>query len=146
MSTSRQTNHRDDYFTQTAIESAKLAKVLEGDPSHWSIDASHKFSGTTGDNYVHLQQWTAQLKAAMQELPQSTPDTSLPNESRSLGPAVEPLMDGKTHSPAFGATIGTEQPINTIKVDSLNEDQRRAIDVIVWHLDQHLQGQNPPPL
>ena len=55
-------------------------------------------------------------------------------------------MDGKKPSPAFGTTIGPEQPLNTIKIDSLNEDQRRAFDIVVWHLDQHFQGRNPPPL
>jgi len=28
----------------------------------------------------------------------------------------------------------------------LNNDQRRAYDIIMWHLDETLVGNNPPPL
>ncbi|KAJ7031923.1 hypothetical protein C8F04DRAFT_934012, partial [Mycena alexandri] len=28
----------------------------------------------------------------------------------------------------------------------LKADQRRAYDIIVWHLDNHLAGNKPPPL
>jgi hypothetical protein len=28
----------------------------------------------------------------------------------------------------------------------LNEEQRRAFEILLWHLDQRLANRNPPPL
>jgi hypothetical protein len=37
-------------------------------------------------------------------------------------------------------------PFQSINVASLNQDQKRAYEIIIWHLDENLAGHSPPPL
>ena len=60
-------------------------------------------------------------------------------------PCVEPLSIHETSS----SSISPYLPIDSLpatKLHNLTSDQKRAFDIIVWHLDQTLQNQSPPPL
>ncbi|KIK80723.1 hypothetical protein PAXRUDRAFT_110219, partial [Paxillus rubicundulus Ve08.2h10] len=53
-----------------------------------------------------------------------------------------------SHTPAGSIeNLGAlEDSITAVEVDMLNIDQRRAYDIITWHLDRTLEGHDPPAL
>ncbi|KAJ8589090.1 hypothetical protein M405DRAFT_792072, partial [Rhizopogon salebrosus TDB-379] len=44
------------------------------------------------------------------------------------------------------STETAEEALSPLDLANLNEDQRRAYDIIAWHLSQLLAGENPSPL
>ena len=42
--------------------------------------------------------------------------------------------------------MSNDQSLDPVEVSSLNVDQKRAYDIVMWHLDQTLRGDQPPPL
>jgi hypothetical protein len=55
-----------------------------------------------------------------------------------MDPMVEPMN--------VSGRLVVDNVIRPINPTMLNTEQRRAYDIILWHLDQTLAGRKPPPL
>ena len=86
--------------------------------------------------------WREQL----QKESESSPSTFLHNPSNDS--CVTPFSD----LPEVNASVSvqpietSEAPLTAADIGLLNVDQRRAFDIIAWHLDRSLEGYSPPLL
>src|SRR5208283_5996750 len=100
-----------------------------------------------GDDIVKLARWKQQMKNDIQA--QSTDSTfisSRVNVSPNEGPSVQPLSEIQNENFVQPSIWAPEESLSVIKADNMTFDQKRAFDIIIWHLDQTLLGRNPPPL
>ena len=144
---SETSNWREEYFAHTAVESARAVNIFDKVPSDWSIDQSKKLYRATDYEHTTLLHWMDQMKAAVRDAAHipSTLDSDLAANG-SQGPMVEPLAHIESTPTSYVPLLGPEQSISNVDHQNLNTEQKRAYDIITWHLDQTLQHRNPPPL
>ena len=138
---------REDLFAHSAVETARASNIFDSHSSPWTVDNTNRFSCATDHDLSNLNRWLDQMKMAIHDTASAqTPISSDAASDHSRDPVVEPLMDTATHSFNFVPALGPEQSLNTVSVDKLNVEQKRAYDIITWHLDQTLQNKDIPPL
>lgn len=151
-----QSSLEEQIHGQLAIEVAKCAKIFrnDSDQDEWAThpEPEHRVANATGDDLRRLAEWQNQLEAdvarmnSLETLPPTSNnesaavqriavDANSDNEGpcvNSLNKAISQMLDDNVLCAADPST--------------LNEDQRRAYNIIVWHLDETLAGRRPPPL
>ena len=130
-----------------AVEIAKRVKIFSSDTSRWSLNEHSSVGNATGDDLSNLIAWKAQMKSDVlvqntnMDPPQSinNADTSgsmswLNNpDSSATAPQVSILPSKASISPVTNPLL-------------LKQDQFHTYNIISWHLEQTLAGENPPPL
>ena len=152
-----QTSYEENLHGRFAIEIAKRRKIFQNDieDDKWATQPGTEGIGNaTAGDIEHLMLWRRQLETDLSRMNQhGITSESLDNGPSSGGtvnvldasvnsnhPRVESYVDitSSDHSRDEGYPLADPT--------SLNEDQCRAYNIIVRHLDQTLSGKKPPPL
>jgi hypothetical protein len=142
----------DDYYSDAAVFCGELGGVF----------LSHNFQYRTsanigvGDDIPKLQSWIDQLKRKNAEnddlLNSAIPNTVHQVHSHA---AIYPLgtpQDSIFHDPGSSIPSPSQSrahnvsSLRTTDMSNLNEEQRRVVEIILWHLDATEAGQDPPQL
>ena len=136
---------REEVLAQTAIDIAKLCKIFPKNESQWSINTSGQPSIATGNDISNLLAWKSQLRTSLSSIEPNDDNHLVSHTVPNLPPCVQPLSIQDSSSSSIPAYTPDDSRPAT-KIQKLTFDQKRAIDIIVWHLDQTLQNHSPPPL
>lgn len=125
-----------------AVEKAKAARIFpmnEMLPNEVDVRGSSR-DGDQND-MENLMKWKGQLTQQALETWRINEEPDSENFAH-----VFPLHESSANSTGLVAhMIWPEEALSAIKPDMLNIDQRRAYDIIKWHLDRTLAGHQPPP-
>ena len=133
-----------------AIEIARQAKIFKNDDSVWPIPAPSCVRNASGDDLICLVEWKRQLETdvTIQNADYDPPTFELSHDPGSVVPLTQSETDTSSHGTVvpLPQTVISEAALEAVDSVVLGKDQRRAYDIIIWHLDQTLAGRNPPPL
>ncbi len=153
-----QTSLPEEIHARMAIELAKrsgiFAEEQEAVNDYWPVSGKHKeIRNAIGGDLQNLTVWRRQLEANVKRMNEKEKSHSIVNDEG----CVELLSTKALDIDSFGgcevamiderdAAILKALPLQAIDPSSLNDEQRRAYDIVTWHLDQTLAGRCPPPL
>lgn len=161
---------RDERYVREALEVGRIAHLFDNRRTAWTVDKSSA-NPAIGDDLRRLEEWKMRMSAQVDAL--ST--TSSPMQTCSAGPSISAtdgsIRGGVTHlpqdtgcvehQPHTGESCSTGSPVDagpdgletsTVQRDTatiandLKPDQRRAFDIIRWHLDETLSEHEVPQL
>jgi hypothetical protein len=145
-----QTPINEALHARFAVEIARQAKIFRNDDSEWPIPVPSHVGNASGDDLTRLLEWKRQFE---RDVAIQNAGYDPPTLERSLDPgSVAPLTQSEIHQNSHGTVIPlartamSEAALEAVDVIALGKDQRRAYDIIIWHLDQTLRAWNPPPL
>ena len=156
-----QTSLEEELHGHLAIELAKRAKIFhnEGDSDVWVIcDDGQVVGNATGDDLQKLGRWRTQLEAEVARMNEADVvggdacDIRLGRVEGIIGSNpdgrgdVLPLEQVNMSDLTRGPASQNAEVLFPADPSTLNVDQRRAYDIILWHLDEVLAGRDPPPL
>jgi hypothetical protein len=160
-----QTSLEEEVHARLAIELAKRAKIFqnEGEGDAWEAwDRQTVVGNATGDDLHRLARWRNQLETEVAKINESS---RMGDVQKDLGGpqcvesgVVRPInVDSNAASEVLRVEVmnvcnstrhndETYDVLSAADPSDLNIDQRRAYDIIIWHLEQTLAGNEPPPL
>ena len=122
------------------VEAAKIQGIFRDESKVWDIYKEHEVATAADDMDMKLQRWRSQLEQS--SLLADTPNPLSAVEELPSEPRVQPISDllqnGEEHDEM---NIGERND-----VEQLNEDQRRAYNIIDRHLNETIVGKKPPQL
>jgi hypothetical protein len=137
-----QTSVQEYMHGRMAVETAKYRGVFGDDEGGWNVQASRRPANATGGDIQMLQDWKDQMREDVQRLNANVTGTIEQGDAGGVQ-----RLDGEAQGDnGEVTTLGPEEAIEGVELSKLKEDQRRAYDIITWHLQQTLAGKNPPPL
>jgi hypothetical protein len=149
---------REDLHARMAVEYARVAKIFGNDCTSWDLSGEeHVAVSATGDDLLKLATWRTQLAEHVEKL-NSLPEFVERAERAEDGADVIQIEDANvggphTESDGNGAqvtplvqAVPAGSALTPVHPSQLNSEQRRAYDIIVWHLEETLAGNEPPPL
>ncbi len=133
-----------------AIEIAKGVKVFRDLGSTWEVASGHAVSNATGGDMVQVAEWKAQMqKDVMRQNGLDDATAEEPALTTDSG-AVQRLDVDATAGPStVRAQVPPAELPGTLIAASpaaLKDEQFRAFDIMRWHLNETLAGNEPPPL
>ncbi|KAJ3538129.1 hypothetical protein NM688_g6564 [Phlebia brevispora] len=139
---------REEQHARAAIEIGKQHHIFANDASEWSLGTGRRPANATGDDIVHLETWRHQMEADVQR--QNT-TAIVVTASQESGAATVEVLDTREREDEIDpggdvSILAAESALEPADVTSLKPDQRRAYDLVCWHLDQTLAGRDPPAL
>ncbi len=118
----------------------------------WDVANAHSIAGATGEDLVNLEGWRRQMAADVLQR-QAAADGHAGEASAGGQPSVEAGLPGvamdrdpSVRHVGLLEPQGSEDALPPVDLASLRADQFRAFDIISWHLDQTLAGNDVPPL
>ena len=140
-----------------AVQITMRAHIFDNYSTPWTTDLSKNCpNNTTGGSLQQLLAWKAQMDANVNQqnsgmnIPSGTnEDDQIVTEHNGGSKGEVVHYDSDDPRTAFSINTGlanSENAIPPVDPMQLKTDQRRAYDIVVWHLDQTLSGANPPPL
>ena len=100
----------------------------------------------TGDDERHLLKWLTSMQVMTEKNPtleDPSLSTSTPNEAN-ITDLTQALFDSDIGHACLIADLATEtSSLDAAAPNELLEDQRRAYDIIDWHLQEHISGKCP---
>jgi hypothetical protein len=140
--------YREELHGLLAIEVARRAKIFDNDVSSWPNTTAQFPRHATDDDLQIISSWANQLQVDIEQ--KNTRTLPPPPNRPTQAPAIEPLTNHTTTvanvSLLSHALAGSEEALDGMDVSHLRPDQARAYGIIKWHLDQTLDGADPPPL
>jgi hypothetical protein len=135
---------------QLAVEAGRLRGILPESDSSWEIKDEHQVDIATNDIDVMLSNWHDQLEQSASVTDPLCYGTDSRNTTSTREGRILPLSDlwneeGDAKKATNDGVVGTEC-ITATDINNLNEDQRRAYNIVDWHLQETLDGKNPPQL
>jgi hypothetical protein len=138
--------YREQLHGLFAIEVARKAKIFK-DVSSWSSTTTQPLRNATDDDLRQISSWANQLQADVErQNARALPPPIQPTQTPSIEPLTDHTMPAANVSLLSHALAGPEGALDRIDVSHLKPDQARAYGIIKWHLDQTLNGADPPPL
>jgi hypothetical protein len=146
---------REDFHGMLAIEAARLANIF-GEDDSVSQPGGSGFppmpNVANAELLERLRLWKDQLDTEVQR--QNNIFSSLPGSESSadtddarVSSLQDPPSVSLSEARVFNSnTDNAELSLTAVNVEALLPDQRRAFDIIAWHLDRTLAGDVPPPL
>ena len=142
------TPHREEMHGQLAIELARRAQIfppaIEGE---WDVPNENRACNATGGDLRKLEEWKAQMRQDVAI--QNEEETEEMENDYTRGVEALDLTNISSADQNVDASVSMlapEEPLTSIAPDKLNEEQLRAYNIIVDHLQETLAGRNPPPL
>jgi len=140
--------YREELHGLLAIEVARRAKIFNNDVSSWPSAATEPPRNATDDDLRRISSWANQLQADVEKKNARTLPP-LPTQPAQT-PSIEQLADHGTSTADVSllsrALTNSEEALGGIDISHLRPDQARAYGIIEWHLNQTLDGADPPPL
>ncbi|THH04463.1 hypothetical protein EW146_g10168 [Bondarzewia mesenterica] len=152
-----QTNPREKVYAHVALSHAVRAGIFSnhGNPEVFVGDelSTGGVVNATESHIQSLHRWRDEMSkdiADRNETNNGRPnryETSL-SMNEDGQPSVTPLSASSFHSQNldWDAVHGVEEALSPLAQSELKQDQKRAYDIISWHLRQTLTGKRPPPL
>ena len=139
--------YREELHGLLAIEVARRAKIFDNGVSSWS-SSSQPPKNATDDDLRSISSWANQLQADV-EKKNAKPPPPPPTQPVQTS-SIEPLTNRETLNADVSllsqALTSSEEALGGIDISHLRPDQARAYRIVRWHLDQTLNGADPPPL
>ena len=131
------------------VEAAKIRGIFQDDSEDWDIREEEQVSTAADDMDTKLQRWRFQLEQS--SLLTDNPDPLLGPEEHSSEARVQAIADlWRNEMRNEGMNICEKEEMSKDvlhdQVERLNDDQRRAYDIIDWHLNETISGKKPPQL
>ncbi|THH14508.1 hypothetical protein EW146_g5828 [Bondarzewia mesenterica] len=151
-----QTNHREKVYAHVALAHATNAGIFTDETMTPTAHTSQLLKGVTKANDTHirlLRLWKEEMdKAVVRQN-----EIGSNKDSRERGHAsivvngeasVQPLFPQTQPTCRLNSSVhdGAETAMTPLVPSELNKDQKRAYDIISWHLRENLAGKDPPPL
>lgn len=130
-----------------AVETGKAAKIFANDNLMWAVDATQTIANATGDDLRRLLSWRAQMEADINKQNEGADQPIIEQDDTAEVACLEitrPRPAQVTHIEL--GNEASEASLPGVDPSELRTDQRRAHDIVIWHLDQTLAGAQPPPL
>ena len=100
----------------------------------------------TDDDLQMVSSWANQLQADIdRQNMKAAPPLTRSSQTLSIEPLRDPTATADV-SPLSHVLANPKEALDGLDVSHLRPDQARAHGIIKWHLDQTLNGANPPPL
>lgn len=135
-------NSREEVYGKAALAAAKTCHVLRDTEGEWEVSGS-RAGVATGDDMMNLERWQHALQAsltAMEPGPIVAGDADAGTVSMDDG-----LQESVQYIPPDNMGVGETQ-LTAVEPSCLFPEQRRAYDIVDWHLNQTLHGKNPEQL
>ena len=141
-----QTSLADYLYGRLAVESAAKANFFPSDTAKWTIGEGGGPSNATGGDLQDLHRWKESMKQDVQRM--NTHTEALTDFGPGIDDpgSIEKITESTAPSSGHIIAMQAEQSLPSVDVKKLRKDQRRAYDIITWHLRHTLAGNNPPPL
>ena len=132
-----------------AIEATRLQGIFSDVNRNWEVEHEDAVDVAMSDVDTILDEWHSELEQTSlttNDSPCQIDDDNSHHYRRPTVMAMSMLHDDMT-SNNLGKVVdeGVER-LMSIDVENLNDDQRRAFDIIDWHLNEMLEGKQPPQL
>ena len=123
-----------------AVQIARIQDIFDDDQD-WIVKETTA-NIATGDDDGRLSEWLASMQSAMTSTEIDLPSNSQVSDIQAIENAMIDVqhIDGTWNIPQFEDTMPGVDP------NALFTDQRRAYDIIEWHLKEMLANRNPPQL
>ena len=145
-----QTPINETLHARFAIEIARRSKIFSNDDTMWPISSPSVVGNACGDDIAQLICWRNQLESEVQRQNAAVEiiSSQAVQDHGSVSLLSNQELNRNTHNSVtpFGPVSVSEVALTAVNPSQLRQDQRRAYDIITWHLDQTLAGHNPPPL
>jgi len=133
-------NARDRSYVAEAICIARNCKVFERERE--SDEASHSVCRAEAEDLVRLALWCCHLQGNQDTAIETLDnDADVENSSLTMDPSINVNDD-----PTVMALPFAEPTIDSLHPDELLTEQRRAFDIVAWHVQSQLRGDNPEQL
>lgn len=153
----RALNLPEEAHGRVAVEQAKSVGIFAAGPTSETLAQSTAGMGTSrarAEDMIRLAGWKEQMENdIIRQNMGSMPPAAAPNEAGNTWPTipatVEPIViptHGGAAAGESGAVDGPEASLTAVNPAELKVDQRRAYDIITWHLEEKLAGREVPPL
>ena len=133
----------EDVNGMLAVEKGKGARIFPADetlPEAVPENGGWPRKGD-GNDIANLVKWKERLSQQAEQT--WTGDLEPPTDNS----ADVLQVTGTSQNPStVSQLIRPEEALSAVEPEMLNVDQRCAYDIITWHLDRTLAGQQPPPL
>ena len=129
---------------QLAVEAARIQGILPKKETFWDVGDENDVNIARSNTDDELKTWQHQLE----ESSLVTNETELESnvmENRIEG-TVLPIADLCNDQNDGNVIEKEDEQILATDVNKLNEEQRRAYDIVDWHLEETIQGKAPPQL
>jgi PIF1-like helicase len=140
-----QRQDREYMHGQLAVEAAKIWGIFPDNDISWIVNEEHEVEVKTarGDINSTLQRWRHHLEQSSAF--SSDCDLETNNIEHTMEATVIPISDLSNSLSDNTISIENEK-ITAMNVDKLNEEQRRAYDIVDRHLEQTITGKFPSQL
>ncbi len=139
---------REENHGLHAVAQARQAKIFKNDDSSWMVSGSDRPPvNATGDDLNKLLIWKEHMNADVNtqnqgvDVPAETDQTVLPAVGRVQLPRDQDPSPSVVPEPCL-----SEASLSGVDPSQLKRDQLRAYNIVTWHLNRTLAGDQPPPL
>lgn len=138
-----QSYNRETIHGSLAVEIARISHILPEDSTSWLTLNECNVGIASDADFENLQKWKEQLEQQMRQQGDLTSHQTIHHPTQECDPHVIPFEQLLSTD-----LIDNDHTIKNgeeIKI-SLNEEQRRAYDIIDEHVQQTLEGRRPSQL
>ena len=128
---------------QLAVKAARIKGIFPNVDSIWKVDSTEDDTVAIAGEDVEntLNKWRTQLEQSSFVNDDINLETNTRVENMEAGVMpISQLLNHSNHDDDMNETIST----SLFDVEDLNDDQRRAYNILDWHLKETIDG-NPPP-
>ena len=149
----------EDWHGRLAVETARFLGIFESSSTAWQYQSDDNVLQADASKYMNLVTWRKCMEADVrkQNAPFAQSTTSNQQITRTqhqpasvtvIGPETvgdTPLSMTTTHD-ARTSSADSNNVLSQLPTLRINDEQRRAYEMIVAHLDATLAGREPQPL
>ena len=129
---------------QLAVEAARIKGIFPNIDAIWKVDSTEedtvKIAGEDVDNTINKWQTQLEQSSLVNDDINLETNTRVKNIEAGVMPIFQ-LLNHSNHDNVMDKTIST----SLFDVENLNDDQRRAYNILDWHLNKTNNGNPPPP-
>jgi ATP-dependent exoDNAse (exonuclease V) alpha subunit len=140
--------HTKEYIHgMLAVEAGKLKHVLPEENNRWICGGDTDVKLGTDEDIHKMERWKTEMERLMQEEIGLDAESSNDHDRLDEGGDVLPIQELLSRvSSTSNTSDDNQQTFGEGDVTCLNEEQRRAFDIVNWHLQKTLAGEQPPQL
>jgi hypothetical protein len=137
--------NREYVHGMIAVEAGRVTHVLPDESEQWEYKSDDNVGVASNDDLLKLATWKDEMERLMQNELNLDDDLHhrdiLQDEGSVL--LIDELKKSERLHASGEKSEGKDVPVDT---SFLNEEQRRAFDIVDWHLRRTLAGEQPPQL
>jgi hypothetical protein len=128
-----------------AVRIGQLSRLFENDDSTWTTVAQDGYSASGGD-LLELERWKRKMEQQVTVTTENDPQPSKSAEVQTIEGVAEDIARVE-YLESFSTEFAPPQPeLEPQDVEKLLTDQKRAYEIVEWHLKETLKGHRPPQL